>query len=137
MELKLPFSSHSNKARIAFNRTLWNWNSLRTLWERYSETLLIVPYGIETCFMSIRIHDFLAFNRTLWNWNYITTGVPSSASWLLIVPYGIETLHVQNIFHFHSLLIVPYGIETIFHIYSLYFIALLIVPYGIETSICL
>ena len=56
-------------------------------------SLLIVPYGIETCSVKclLRHIDFL-----------------------LIVPYGIETLPTLRHYDLHSLLIVPYGIETLF-----------------------
>ena len=54
--------------------------------------LLIVPYGIETC--------------------YLRTGV-CLALGLLIVPYGIETYNKEAATYSQQLLlIVPYGIET-------------------------
>ena len=57
-----------------------------------SDSLLIVPYGIETTFFS---------------GNRLTLG------YLLIVPYGIETLNILRCTIILSLLlIVPYGIET-------------------------
>ena len=76
--------------------------------------LLIVPYGIETTFVT----TFL-----------------ECAVLLLIVPYGIETTkNASCSSSLNSLLIVPYGIETL----ELRLLALeqilLIVPYGIETS---
>ena len=56
----------------------------------HPRTLLIVPYGIETC-----TADF----------GYL-------GARLLIVPYGIETCRRSNTFNSINLLIVPYGIET-------------------------
>ena len=57
----------------------------------YKIQLLIVPYGIETRFMS----------------------AACTSCALLIVPYGIETLLFVVVEHGQGdLLIVPYGIET-------------------------
>ena len=76
----------------AFNRTLWNWNKNLGAKGIKAPKLLIVPYGIETCFTpsfySIqnllivpygietnrgkgRLGNSRTFNRTLWNWNPI------------------------------------------------------------------
>ena len=54
--------------------------------------LLIVPYGIETVVLHIRLH----------------------LSFLLIVPYGIETAKGRRKHYSECLLIVPYGIETLY-----------------------
>ena len=57
----------------------------------YEDPLLIVPYGIETYYIT---------NLKLWNY-------------LLIVPYGIETAVLWPYGGARmGLLIVPYGIET-------------------------
>ena len=60
------------------------------------DSLLIVPYGIETI-------EFA-------NNNEIVS--------LLIVPYGIETRDIPSEGICHSLLIVPYGIETPDYLYN-------------------
>ena len=96
-------------------------------------TLLIVPYGIETSealfslFMATAFNRTLwnwneavprpfanlpAFNRTLWNWNKITIDIQDDCDILLIVPYGIETWSQTFGSGDEILLIVPYGIET-------------------------
>ena len=57
--------------KTAFNRTIWNWNSLTT-WKTFRRaSLLIVPYGIETEDLLLRPVGQSPFNRTIWNWNYI------------------------------------------------------------------
>ena len=65
---------------------------LSTVFIYQGRTLLIVPYGIETCYKGRN-------RQILYS--------------LLIVPYGIETyFEWRSIFRRFSLLIVPYGIET-------------------------
>ena len=139
MELKQFKTIFDMKRLLSLNRTLWNWNLFesetnkysccslnRTLWNWNTKTFIlfmphlllsIVPYGIETIFLSvwrsIRIcsQSYLmelkqqslrpkpqwlqSLNRTLWNWNtfiYPKTHIPKALS---IVPYGIET-HLNN-----------------------------------------
>ena len=57
-------------SKSTFNRTLWNWNrpTIRIIY--WKQTLLIVPYGIET----------------------IGEMIGNVKVDLLIVPYGIETV---------------------------------------------
>ena len=78
------------------------------------ETVLIVPYGIETNAKLCKTH---------------------AASIVLIVPYGIET-HKKRFrcSMFNNVLIVPYGIETSEKRSAHSFLLVLIVPYGIETT---
>ncbi len=66
-------------------KLVYKWYLLKT------ESLLIVPYGIET---------------TVYNPS-VLVGIL-----LLIVPYGIETRNRLFGIRYLSLLIVPYGIET-------------------------
>ena len=80
-----------DKVKYAFNRTLWNWNSVTNQLNLFHNT----------------------FNRTLWNWNEVNPFGESSVFELLIVPYGIETGKFDDANQKEYLLIVPYGIETI------------------------
>ena len=99
-------------------------------------TLLIVPYGIETCFSIVS--SWLPFPLLIVPYGIETRKSSLSVVFLarlLIVPYGIETLLEYYQEQGKRLLIVPYGIETNtqFHQFSTLF--LLIVPYGIETEL--
>ena len=112
-----------------------NWNYLKLLNVKRLKTLLIVPYGIETCgapsiwqvmctfnctlwnwnllFSLLNVHIRKPFNCTLWNWNKWKKMILMNIRKLLIVLYGIETTKIKSLLTWYSmLLIVPYGIET-------------------------
>ena len=133
MELKLLTMQFHRYSAWSFNRTLWNWNNLSPAIPEIAWTLLIVPYGIETCntiknwiiwwtfnrtlwnwnmkrFWFLTNHS--TFNRTLWNWNHEDSMYSHWKRTLLIVPYGIETQYTSACHQVQDLLIVPYGIET-------------------------
>ena len=90
MELKRWWILTLRQTRHSFNRTLWNWNLYKQAEMKFSDGLLIVPYGIETRFLVPPISLLFAFNRTLWNWNSVNIVMKHILSKLLIVPYGIE-----------------------------------------------
>ena len=47
MELKFCGKKTNDITKTTFNRTIWNWNSVRNLFPFKEHTLLIELYGIE------------------------------------------------------------------------------------------
>ena len=118
--------------------------------------VLIVPYGIETCFLSVHVNHSTCVNCTLWNWNPIKRGYMwvkrcvNCTLWnwnkydLSSVPEDVRvncTLWNWNIVGKYIdispsiVLIVPYGIETCSALWTIPVNFVLIVPYGIETIV--
>ena len=98
------------------------------------DTLLIVPYGIETRITGKPCDNWRLLLIVPYGIETRQPGKPFGEDEnLLIVPYGIETSKLAVRTSLFALLIVPYGIETVVIVFFVVKKKLLIVPYGIET----